>query len=100
MVDLAQRRGLTLNAAALSEIGARCWIVARREAVDRLTSIVAGVLKSGGAHTPLDLDGDGRSGLGRQGGRSQRPARLGGDSLTQRPTRRSPPILGIPSLPR
>src|SRR4029078_8566457 len=55
MVDLAQRRGLTLDAAALSkEIGCPVVaIVARRgDAVDRLTSIVAGVLKSGGGAHP------------------------------------------------
>jgi ferrous iron transport protein B len=61
MVDLAQRRGLTLDAVALSrEIGCPVVpIVARRgEAVDRLTAAVADVLKRGGAHAPLVLEGD------------------------------------------
>jgi ferrous iron transport protein B len=61
MVDLAQRRGLTLNAAALSkEIGCPVVpIVARRgEALDRLSAVVAGVLATGNGHAPLALDGD------------------------------------------
>src|SRR4029450_10829802 len=61
MVDLAQRRGLTLDAAALSkEIGCPVVpIVARRgEALDTLSSIVAAVLKRGESQTPLALDGD------------------------------------------
>jgi small GTP-binding protein len=61
MVDLAQRRGLTLNAAALArEIGCPVIpIVARRgEAIDRLTSVVADVLKRGEGHTPIGLESD------------------------------------------
>lgn len=61
MVDLAQRRGLTLDAAALSkEIGCPVVpIVARRgEALDTLSAVVAGVLKTGNGHAPLALDGD------------------------------------------
>jgi ferrous iron transport protein B len=61
MVDLAQRRGLTLNAAALArEIGCPVVsIVARRgEAVDTLTGVVAGVLRKGESHTPIGLDTD------------------------------------------
>jgi ferrous iron transport protein B len=61
MVDLAQRRGLTLNAAALSkEIGCPVVpIVARRgEALDTLSAVVAGVLEKGNGHAPLALDGD------------------------------------------
>ena len=54
MVDLAQRRGLTLNAAALSkEIGCPVVpIVARRgEALDTLSSVVAGVLRESATAT-------------------------------------------------
>ena len=61
MVDLAQRRGLTLDAAALSRaIGCPVVpIVARRgEAVDRLTGVVADVLRRGGSHTPPGLTTD------------------------------------------
>ena len=105
MVDLAQRRGLTLDAAALSkEIGCSVVpIVARRgEAVDRLTSIVADVLKRGGAHTPLGLDGDQalEAWADKAVAASVTGVGSGGDSLTQRSTRRSPPDPRHPGLRR
>jgi ferrous iron transport protein B len=101
MVDLAQRRGLTLDAAALSkEIGCPVVpIVARRgEAVDRLTSIVADVLKRGGAHTPLGLDGDQalEAWADKAVAASVTGIGSGGDSLTQRLDEAfTHPILGI-----
>ena len=101
MVDLAQRRGLTLDAAALSkEIGCPVVaIVARRgDAVDRLTSIVAGVLKSGGAHTPLGLEGDQalEAWADKAVAASVTGIGSGGDSLTQRLDEAfTHPVLGI-----
>ena len=101
MVDLAQRRGLTLDAAALSkEIGCPVVpIVARRgEAVDRLTSIVADVLKGGPSHTPLGLDGDQalEEWADKAVAASVTGVGSGGDSLTQRLDEAfTHPILGV-----
>ena len=101
MVDLAQRRGLTLDAAALSkEIGCPVVpIVARRgEAVDRLASIVADVLKRGESHTPLGLDGDQalEAWADKAVAASVTGVGSGGDSLTQRLDEAfTHPILGI-----
>jgi ferrous iron transport protein B len=101
MVDLAQRRGLTLDAAALAqEIGCPVVpIVARRgEAVDRLTAVVAGVLKRGESHTPIGLDTDAalEAWADKAVAASVTGIGSGGDSLTQRLDEAfTHPILGI-----
>jgi ferrous iron transport protein B len=101
MVDLAQRRGLTLNAAALSkEIGCPVVpIVARRgEALDTLSAVVAGVLAKGNGHAPLALDGD--SALEQWADRAVEASVTGvgsaGDTLTERLDKAfTHPVLGI-----
>ena len=74
-------------------------IVARRgEAVDRLTSIVADVLKRGESHTPLGLDGDQalEAWADKAVAASVTGVGSGGDTLTERLDETfTHPILGV-----